>query len=116
MEETLIPVIIVGILFIGLPWIIFHYSTKWKTAATLTREDEDLLDELHDLARRLDERMCSIERIMQADNPNWRQLGCDPVGIGSDPLARDIPSRDPLSKEYGGSVQPLRSNQPDRRL
>ena len=24
-------------LFIGLPWLIFHYITKWKTAATLTR-------------------------------------------------------------------------------
>jgi hypothetical protein len=31
------------------------------------------LEELHDLARRLDDRMCSIERIMTAENPNWRQ-------------------------------------------
>jgi hypothetical protein len=23
--------------------------------------------------------MCTIERIVQAENPNWRQLGCDPV-------------------------------------
>ena len=72
-------VIIIPILFVALPWIIFHYITKWKTAATLTREDENLLDELHDLARRLDDRMCTIERIVQAENPNWRQLGCDPV-------------------------------------
>ncbi len=77
--EFLIPIFVVAVLFIGLPWIIFHYITKWKTAATLTTEDENLLDELHDLARRLDERMCTIERIVQADNPNWRQLACDPV-------------------------------------
>ena len=55
--------------FIGLPWLVFHYITKWKTAATLTSEDENLLDELHDLARRLDDRMCTIERIVQAENP-----------------------------------------------
>lgn len=115
MNELMIPVIICGILFIGLPWIIFHYVTKWKTAATLTREDEDLLDELHDLARRLDERMCSIERIMQEENPGWRQIGCDPVGLGRD-LGRDL-DRD-LGRDLGAgsTVQPLRSNQPDRRF
>jgi phage shock protein B len=72
-------VIIIPILFIGLPWIIFHYITQWKKNASITREDENLLDELFDLARRLDDRMCSIERIIAAENPNWRQVGCDPV-------------------------------------
>ena len=77
--QILIPILVVGMLFIGLPWLVFHYITKWKTAKTLTSEDENLLDELHDLARRLDERMGTIERIVQADNPNWRALGADPV-------------------------------------
>jgi phage shock protein B len=77
--EILVPIFVVGMLFIGLPWIVLHYVSKWKTAATLTTEDERLLDDLHELARRLDDRMCTIERIVQAENPNWRQLGCDPV-------------------------------------
>jgi len=77
--EVIIPIGVVGMLFIGLPWLIFHYITKWKTAKTLTTEDENLLDELYDLARRLDDRMNTIERIIQADNPNWRALGGDPV-------------------------------------
>ena len=71
--EMLIPVIAIGALFIGLPWLLFHYVTKWKQAATLTGADEKLLDELHDMARRLDDRLCTIERIMTAENPNWRQ-------------------------------------------
>ena len=71
-EEIFIP-IVVGIIFIGLPWVILHYITKWKTAATLTGADEKLLDDLNDMARRLDDRLCSIERIMTAENPNWRQ-------------------------------------------
>lgn len=66
-------VIIVPIVVIGLPWLIFHYITKWKQAATLTGSDEKLLDELHDAARRLDDRLCTIERIMTAENPDWRQ-------------------------------------------
>ena len=73
MEDVLIPVLVVGILFLGLPWLVFHYVTKWKQSATITGADEKLLDELFDLARRLDDRLCSIERIMTAENPNWRQ-------------------------------------------
>jgi phage shock protein B len=72
MEDVLIPLILFGSLFVGLPWIILHHITKWKTAATLTREDENLLDELHDMARRLDDRMDTVERIIAADNPNWK--------------------------------------------
>lgn len=71
--EEIIPVIAIVTLFIGLPWLIFHYITKWKTAATLSGGDEKLLDELHDAARRLDDRLNTIERIMTAENPNWRQ-------------------------------------------
>jgi phage shock protein B len=66
-------VIAIVTLFIGLPWLIMHYITRWKTAATITGSDEKLLDELHEMARRLDDRLCSIERIMTAENPNWRQ-------------------------------------------
>ena len=79
MDDILLPIVIVGMLFIGFPWVLFHYITRWKTAKTLTSEDENLLDELHELARRLDDRMVTIERIVQADNPNWRALGADPV-------------------------------------
>lgn len=71
--EEFIAIPIVAILFIGLPWLIFHYVTRWKTAGTLTGSDEKLLDDLHDAARRLDDRLCTIERIMTAENPDWRQ-------------------------------------------
>ena len=66
-------IIIVPIVCLGLPWLIFHYVTKWKQAKTLTSGAEKLLDDLHDAARRLDDRLCTIERIMTAENPNWRQ-------------------------------------------
>ena len=86
MEDVLIPLIVVPTIFLGLPWLIFHYITRWKTAATLTTDDERLMEELYDLARRLDDRMCSIERIMSAENPNWRSIACEPAppSLGSD--------------------------------
>jgi phage shock protein B len=103
MEDVFLPIVIVGMLFIGLPWIIFHYVTKWKSASSLTAEDENLLDELHDLARRLDDRMCTIERIIAADNPNWRSIGCDPV----DQALEDL---------RAGQIEAGRTNQPSRRM
>jgi phage shock protein B len=85
-EEEIMGIMVGGlaivVLFIGLPWLVFHYITKWKSAATLTREDENLLDELHDMARRLDDRLGTIERIMTAENPGWRQVSADPASIG----------------------------------
>lgn len=72
MEDILVPIVIVGMLFIGLPWLIFHYVTQWKRSSSLTVEDENLLDELHETARRLDDRLRSIERIIAADNPDFR--------------------------------------------
>jgi len=73
MEDVLVPVLVVGMLFVGLPWLILHYMTQWKRAGSLSVEDENLLDELHDTARRLDDRLCSIERIIAAENPDWRK-------------------------------------------
>jgi phage shock protein B len=93
MEDIIIPIIVVPILFIGLPWLVFHYITRWKTAATLTHDDERLMEELYDLARRLDDRMCSIERIMTAENPNWRAIACDPATTGIEDRTTGIGDR-----------------------
>ena len=70
--EALIPLSAILALFLGLPWMVFHYITKWKQAKVLTVDDENLLDDLHDTARRLEDRVITIERIMTAENPNWR--------------------------------------------
>lgn len=68
MEE----IFIVGLIFVGLPWVIFHYITKWKTAATITNDDEALLEELYNLAKRLEERMDTVERLVSSENPDFR--------------------------------------------
>ncbi len=65
-------VAVVAILFIVLPWIILHYITKWKTASTITTDDESLLDELYHLAKRLDTRMETVERLVATDDPGFR--------------------------------------------
>ena len=72
MEDVVLPLMIVGMVIIGLPWLIFHYVTKWKQAPKITNEDEKLLDELYSLARRLEDRVSTVERIVAADHPDWK--------------------------------------------
>jgi phage shock protein B len=70
--DGLIPIVVVALLFIGLPWLILHYVTKWKQSSALSQTDEKLLDELFDFARRLDKRMETLERIIDENDPNWK--------------------------------------------
>lgn len=67
MEGILVPIFVIGALFIGLPWIVLHYMTRWKQTSSMTVEDENLLDELHDVSRRLEERLRTIERIVELE-------------------------------------------------
>lgn len=60
MEDIIVPMIAMGSLFIALPWIALHYITKWKTGAKITTEDEKLLDEMFNLARRLEDRVNTV--------------------------------------------------------
>ena len=69
MGEFIVGSIAIVAIFIGMPWLILHYVTKWKSTGTVSREDENLLEELYETARRLDDRLHSIERIMIAENP-----------------------------------------------
>jgi len=113
--EYVVGIIALLSIFVGFPWVIFHYITKWKTAATLTTADENLLEELHDLARRLDDRMCTIERIVQAENPNWRAIGCDPVETALEDRSTRRETRARILEDADPLDSPNRTNRPSRR-
>ena len=70
--ENIVAVVGIVVPVLGLPWLIFHYITQWKKNSSITVQDENLLDELHMLARRLEDRMNTIERIVAADSPSFR--------------------------------------------
>ena len=82
-------IFIIPVTFLGLPWIIMHYVTKWKTAATITKDDEVLLEELYQLAKRLDERMDTVERLVSADNPEFK-----PARLMADREVDNLPLRE----------------------
>jgi phage shock protein B len=66
---------IVGIVFlvVVLPiWIIAHYATRWRTTKTLSSGEEQLLTELWESAEKMDGRIRNLERILDAEAPDWR--------------------------------------------
>jgi phage shock protein B len=50
-------------------WIIAHYVTRWRLAKTLSPEDEKQFAELWRMAERMEERIDSIERILESEGP-----------------------------------------------
>lgn len=66
-------IIAILMLTIVLPlWIIFHYITKWKQMKGISAEDEASLGDLRTSADRLEERLRTMERIMDDEIPDWR--------------------------------------------
>ena len=53
-------------------WIMFHYITKWKLSKGLTPEDERMLSEIWESSSRMEERITTLERILDIESPTWR--------------------------------------------
>lgn len=69
--SEVIPILIVTIC---LPlWIIFHYTTKMKMSKGLSPEDEKMLSEVWESANKMQERINTLERILDIESPDWRR-------------------------------------------
>ncbi len=72
--ELLFFVPLMAFLVIVAPiWIIAHYMTRWRTSKTLSTEDEKLLAELWESAEKMESRINTLERILDAEAPQWRK-------------------------------------------
>ena len=64
------------IVFIAIPaplFIILHFITKWKQAREISGGDERMLEDLWRLSQRLEERLETLERILDSEIPDWRR-------------------------------------------
>ena len=50
-------------------WIVAHYTTRWRMAKSLSPEDERQFAELWQIAERMEQRIDSIERILEVEEP-----------------------------------------------
>ena len=64
------------IVFIAIPaplFIVLHFITKWKQSREISGGDEQLLEDMWLLAQRLEERLESLETILDSELPEWRK-------------------------------------------
>lgn len=64
------------IVFLAVPaplFIVLHFITKWKQSRELSGSDEKMLEDVWLLAHRLEERLESLETILDSELPDWRK-------------------------------------------
>ncbi len=65
-----------GIIFLTVVapiWIVFHYLSKMRANRGLSSEDEKMLSEMWESSRRMEDRIHNLERILDAEVPDWRR-------------------------------------------
>jgi phage shock protein B len=72
-EDVVVPIVLFICLFVVLPTILLRTLLQWKKMRSLSDEDENLLDDMNETTQRLEKRLHTIERILDAENPNWRK-------------------------------------------
>lgn len=54
-------------------WLLLHYLTKMKSMRGLATEDEAALEKLWKSAAAMEERINTLETILDEHHPNWRE-------------------------------------------
>ena len=74
MGSSLATLAVVLFLTIVLPlFIVLHFITRWKQAREISGDDEQMLEELYALSQRMEDRLLTLERILDDDRPEWRR-------------------------------------------
>lgn len=69
-------ILIAVIIFVAIPaplFIVLHFITKWKQSREISGGDEEMLEDLWRLSQRLEERLETLETILDSELPDWRK-------------------------------------------
>lgn len=71
MDLLMVPIIIFTTIVAPI-WLILHYRSKRQVSQGLTDEEFKQLNELITLADKMDKRIETLEAILDAESPEWR--------------------------------------------
>ncbi|MEA5445101.1 envelope stress response membrane protein PspB [Gammaproteobacteria bacterium AB-CW1] len=69
MSEHIVALLIIFMVIVLPLWLLLHYITRWKQTRGLSGEDERSLVELWELADRMEERLHTLEEIIDDREP-----------------------------------------------
>jgi phage shock protein B len=77
LDATISQLILIAVIvLIAIPaplFILLHFITKWRQSREISGGDERLLEEMWQLSQRLEERLESLETILDSERPDWRK-------------------------------------------
>jgi len=72
MDDIVMAPIIIFMIFVAPIWVIMHYRTAGKKSVGLSDDEQKSLNELADIAEGMEERITTLESILDAETPDWR--------------------------------------------
>lgn len=75
MEDTIgiiIAPIVIFLIFVAPVWLILHYRSKKQMNQGLTQDEYATLQDLADRAEKMADRIHTLESILDAEAPEWR--------------------------------------------
>lgn len=73
MSTGILTLLILFLVIVAPLWIIFHYVTIWRSQRGVTSTDEQVLSDVWESAQRLEERIVTLEAIIEEDVPEWKE-------------------------------------------
>jgi phage shock protein B len=71
-DEAIVVIIIVFMVFVLPLIVIMHYVTKWKSTKGLTSEEQHMLEDLWENSERMQSRLNALETILDEKSSKWR--------------------------------------------
>ena len=71
--ETLFVPMVLFMVIVAPTWIVMHYRSVSRSSSQLSEGDRQALEEMLVAVDQMADRIESLESILDADHPNWRQ-------------------------------------------
>ncbi len=71
--ETLFVPMVLFTVIVAPTWIVMHYRSVNRSSSQLSEDDRQALEEMLVAVDQMADRIESLESILDADHPNWRQ-------------------------------------------
>jgi phage shock protein B len=73
MNGMMFPLLVILLTVVVPLALLLHYITKWREAKGLSAEDEQMLEDLWQDAKRMESRVNALETILDDEVPDWRK-------------------------------------------
>ena len=73
MSELASLAVVLFLVIVALLFVVLHFVTKWKQSREISGDDEQMLEEMYLLSQRLEDRMITLEKILDSELPDWRK-------------------------------------------